>query len=993
MRTTDLPTGTVTFVFTDIEGSTQLLKRLGKSYGEVLAEHRKILRTAARAHGGEEVDNQGDSFLFAFPRAEEAAAAAIDGQHALAAQKWPTGSSLRVRMGIHTAEPTVSDEGYYGLGVHRAARIMAAAHGGQVLVSLAASSVLEDAELPGATLHDLGEHWLKDLDRPERIYQLNVAGLKSAFPPPRAAQQPGARSEQAAGEAADELLERSDHLSMLTESLAAIAGTARGQLVLVSGEAGVGKTALLRRFCDDHSGSARILWGSCDPLFTPRPLGPLLDVAEASGGELADVVQEGGNPHAVASALMHELGSRATTLLVLDDVQWADEATLDVVGLVGRRVDGVPALVVLGYRDDELDRAHPLRMLLGALATGPAVSRLEIAPLSRDAVVKLAEPHGVDADELFSKTAGNSFFVTEALAAGEGELPRTVRDAVLARAARLSPSAAALVDAVAIAPPSVELWLLEALAGDAVDQLDECLTSGMLTHGPGGVAFRHELARRAVEESLPPNRGLSLHQKALNALTDPPTGAPDLERLSHHADAAQDGPAVLRFAPAAAARAAAVGAHREAAEQYARALQYADSLTLLERAELLAHRSHECYLTDQPDEAMDALRRAVECHRELGDTRKEGDSLRRLGNILWCPGRTAEARETAQEALTVLEQLPPGRELAMAYATMASLHKDRDDSDGAVEWGTRAFELAERLDDTETLIHALNTIGTTELLAGTPGGLEKLERSLELGKRAESAEGVGRAFIHLVWAGTRLRSYELADRYLDQGLAHLTERGLDLWRLYLLAFRARIELDRGRWSEAVDSAGLVLQKRCISTFPRIVAFVVLGLVRARRGEPDAQSPLDDALALATPTQELPRIAPVAAARAEAAWLAGDREGVRAATEDAFGLALRQGVAWPIGELACWRWRAGLDDEAPEGAAEPYAVQIAGDWARAAELWTEIGCPYEAALALADADDDGALRRARDELQRLGAQAAAKIVARRLRERGAREVAT
>ena len=132
---------------------------------------------------------------------------------------------------------------------------------------------------------------------------------------------------------------------------------------------------------------------------------------------------------------------------------------------------------------------------------------------------------------------------------------------------------------------------------------------------------------------------------------------------------------------------------------------------------------------------------------------------------------------------------------------------------------------------------------------------------------------------------------------------------------------------------------------------------------------------------------------MAAARAEVAWLAGDREAVRVATEDAFELALRQGVSWPIGELACWRWRAGLDDEAPDGAAEPYAVQIAGDWARATELWTEIGCPYEAALALADADDDGALRRALDELQRLGAQPAAEIVGRRLRERGAREVAT
>ena len=254
-----LPSGTVTFVFTDIEGSTQLLKQLGKKYGEVLADHRQILRTAAREHGGEEVDNQGDSFLFAFPRAEEAAAAAIASQHALAAQKWPAGSSLRVRMGIHTAEPTVSEEGYYGLGVHRAARIMAAAHGGQVLVSLAASSVLEDAELPGASLRDLGEHWLKDLDRPERIYQLNVAGLKSAFPPPRSAKRPGPGGEPAVGATADELLERSDSLSTLAGSLASISGTARGQLVLVSGEAGVGKTTLLRRFCDDHRDSARIL--------------------------------------------------------------------------------------------------------------------------------------------------------------------------------------------------------------------------------------------------------------------------------------------------------------------------------------------------------------------------------------------------------------------------------------------------------------------------------------------------------------------------------------------------------------------------------------------------------------------------------------------------------------------------------------------------------------------------------------------------------------
>jgi class 3 adenylate cyclase/tetratricopeptide (TPR) repeat protein len=979
-RAARLPTGTVTFLFTDIEGSTRLLKHLGSSYGDVLAAHRTILREAVRRQRGEEVDTQGDSFLFAFSRADEAARAAIDGQRALADHEWPSGAELRVRMALHTAEPSSSDEGYFGLGVHRAARIMAAAHGGQILASLAAFSVLADAELDGARLHELGEYWLKDLDRPERLYQLDAAGLKDAFPPPGQARP--APATEPADEVADNLLERSEAIAQLEDSFARVARARRGQLVIVCGEAGIGKTRLLRRFCEIARPSSRVLWGSCDPLFTPRPLGPIFDIAENVGGELEEVVNDGGKPHTVAAALMRQLDAPEQTVLVLEDLHWADEATLDVVSLLGRRIETVPALTVLTYRDDELDRRHPLRMLLGAVATADSVHRLDLAPLSRQAVAEFADAHDVDAEELFRKTGGNPFFVTEAVAAGEGDLPQTVREAVLARAARLTPEGEALLGAVAIAPPSVEPWLLEALAGGELSAIDECLASGMLVQTPEGLAFRHELARLAIEKALSPNRRVDLHRKALEALADPPAAGPDVERLAHHAEAAGDAASVLRYAPAAALRAAELGAHREAAAQYERALRFASGLATDARAELLKLRSHECYLTDQPDEALAALEEVVACFRELGDRRGEGDALRRLANIRWCPGRTAEAAEAARESISVLEQLPPGSELAKAYATSASLLKDKSEPEQAIAQARRALELAERAEDIETQAHALNSIGMSQLLAGDIAGLPTLERSVALAEAHELADQLGRGWVHLVQIGAFQHRYELVDPYLEPALAYLRERGMEIWQSYLRAFGAKAALDRGEWDQAAELAALVFQKQVISTFPRIVAFVVLGLLRVRRGEPDAHEPLDEALALAEPTGELLRIAPVAAARAEAAWLAGDRDHIEMATRLAYELALEQRIDWVGSELAYWRSRAGLDIRVPADPSDPYALQIGGDWRAAAERWTAIGCPYNAALALGEADDERAVQRGIDELTRLGAKAVTERVASR-----------
>jgi DNA-binding CsgD family transcriptional regulator len=782
-----------------------------------------------------------------------------------------------------------------------------------------------------------------------------------------------------------ELLERTAELTALDEALTAVVDGGEGRLVLVGGEAGVGKTELVRRFCAGQGRSASVLWGACDALFTPRPLGPLLDVAEATGGSLAELVASAARPHEVAAALAVELRTRGPAILILEDLHWADEATLDVLRLLGRRVESLPVLVLGTYRNDEVDAVHPLRMVLGELATGRGVRRLHVEPLSPSAVASLAEPHGVDPDELYRKTGGNAFFVVEALAAGGEELPQTVRDAVLARAARLSGGARSVLEAVAIAPPQVEPRLLEALAGDDASVLDEALGSGMLVPAHGGVAFRHELARLAVEESIAPNRRIALHRRVLAALA----GTGDLARLAHHAEAAVDGEAVLRLAPAAGERAACLGAHREAAAQYARALRFADGASAATRGDLLERRAFASYLTGRFAEALAAQEEAVACYREVGDALREGDALRSLSRVLRYAGRTQDAAEVGGQAVELLAQLPPGRELALAYCHVSHLYIWAEEPDDALAWATRALALGERIGDAEASVYALLNVGAAEVIGGDPSGHGTLERAVAQAVAAGFEEHVGRAYVNLVWWAPRDRSYVRADRWLAAGLEYCGERGLDLWRLYLLAYRARTELDRGRWDEAAASAAAVLRDPRVSPVSRVVALSVLGLVRARRGDPDVWPALDEAWKLAAPTGELQRVEPAAAARAEALWLEGRDAEAAEAAEPGLALARRRQAGWAAGEFAWWRRRAGVVEDVPADGL--YAHDLAADWSRAAEQWRALDSPYEAALALAESDDDADVRRALDELQALGAQPAAAIVTRRLRARGARGI--
>jgi DNA-binding CsgD family transcriptional regulator/tetratricopeptide (TPR) repeat protein len=794
------------------------------------------------------------------------------------------------------------------------------------------------------------------------------------------------------GDAGRELLERDSQLAELTERLGSVIGQQRGGVVLVSGEAGIGKTALISRFLASRAKSVRVLKGACDALFTPRPLGPFHDLAPAAGRELEELLEHDVPPYRLASALLARL-TRGPAVLVVEDVHWADEATLDVIGLIARRVETVPMLMILTYRDEGLDRRHPLRMLLGELSSAGIGWRIRLPLLTPEAVSRMAIPTGVDPADLFVKTGGNPFFVTEVLAAEGRAVPDTVRDAVLARAARLSPGAHRALEAASILQPQAEGWLLEAMAPDATAHLDECLSSGMLVPTIGAVSFRHELARLAVETSLAPNARRALHRAALVALEERPVETHDSARLAHHAEAAEETAAVLRYAPRAAIAAVAAGAHREAAAQYARALRFSAEAGPNLRGDLFDGHSYECYVAGRFEEALKSAQVALECHRLSGDKRREGTALRALSRLLRYIGYPEQALEAGRSAVTVLETITPGRELALAYCNLSYLFMSIEDGESTSHWAAKALTLADQLGDLESRIYALINCATIDYLAGKTEATATLERCLRQASEAGLEEYAGRSYVALCYWGARSRSHADAERWLDDGLNYCTDHGLDLWRSYLVVSRARAELDQGRWDQAVESADLIVHDPRTSPVVVPIAQAIIGLVRARRGDPEWRSLLDEAWHRAEPTGELQRWELPALARAEAGWLEGDAPAVDSATAPVVNLAEARYAPWILAGLMTWRLRAGLDimthrmSELPS----PFAAQVQGDWSLAADLWRQLHCPYEAALALADSDDTGAWRQALVELQRLGARPAAAIVARRLQERGIRDL--
>ena len=370
-----------------------------------------------------------------------------------------------------------------------------------------------------------------------------------------------------------QLLERESYIEELSAMLGRIPCMG-GRVALISGEAGIGKTSLLREFAAAQNKTARVLWGGCEALFTPHPLAPLQDISRQIGGDFPKVICAAAGRHEIFNATLDQLARLSEpTVVVIEDAHWADAATLDLIKFLGRRLAGLGVMLVVSYRDDEVNDKHPLRSVIGDLPPA-SLCRIRLQPLSEGAVEQLAAAAGRSSAGLHEVTGGNPFFVTEVLAASDEKVPSTVRDAVIARLARLSEEARRVAHLVSIVPRQAERWLIDGMIGPGGDVMQECLNAGMVAHRDCSLGFRHEIARRAVEDSMSLPERQDLHAGALAMLLKQREGKVAIARLVHHADNAADSAAVLRFAPVAAERAAALGAHREAAGHLRTALRH-----------------------------------------------------------------------------------------------------------------------------------------------------------------------------------------------------------------------------------------------------------------------------------------------------------------------------------------------------------------------------------------------------------------------------------
>jgi hypothetical protein len=749
-------------------------------------------------------------------------------------------------------------------------------------------------------------------------------------------------------------------------------------VALIRGEAGIGKTSVVDAFIEEHRDSSHVLWGGCDDLVTARPLGPVWDMA-IDDAEI-DAALRTGDRHDVFAALLETMSrSLRPTVMVIEDLHWADDSTLDMVKYLGRRISDTHGLVILTLRDSGVSVDHPLYAVLGDLPSS-TVSRIQLLPLTLGAVTVLAGQNANPGD-IWEVSGGNPFFVSEMLSTESGSVPASIREAMRGRLIRLSDGAQDLAELISVVPSRVELAVLDAAVGNYEHLATECENAGLLEVRGASIGYRHELARRAVEEDLPEIRRRAMNRRILAALEAENL---DLARRAHHARAAGDAGEIVRLLPEAARRAAELESHRESLQQL-HALEpyigHLDPEQLADHYDLLAQ---EEYIA-ATELAVSVAERAIELRRGLGDDEALGNALLMASRINWVDGNRAQAVDLATEAATVLE-LAGGEALAQAYSTLSQLAMLDSDEAQTRLYVDKALESAEP-GPGRARAHALNNLGAVQMNARYPDGMGELEESYRMNGELGLSSDQIRAAVNISWSALMWRDLPTARTWIDKGLAIAYERELPTFASYLSVEQALLAAEVGDWEGAESLARKALDGKLHLQVSKIVATILLGKLQGRQGSPEAAYTLQRGWEMAKATNEMQRIAPAAAALAEHGWLTGTTSSDIA--PDLIGTmeeCLDSGLVWPAGDIAIWLVLTGLIPEVPDGTPDPYQSLAAGDWKQAAQFWSERGIPYEQAVALSLGDPD-AWGEALQILDALGATALGSKLRHQMKKKG------
>jgi DNA-binding CsgD family transcriptional regulator len=757
---------------------------------------------------------------------------------------------------------------------------------------------------------------------------------------------------------------RSEELDQLQAALAA-AAAGEGRFVLVQGESGVGKTTLVRTFIASVEARSTILYGACEDWLTPWPLQPFSSMV-AGEPELRSAL-ESEDTIAFSAQLLSWLESGGA--VVVDDAQWADQATLEVLRYVGRRISATSGLVVVIVRDEDMSREHPLRRVVGSIP--PAVTiRVHLKPLDIAAVRELAQQSDVDA--LYSKTNGIPLLVAELLRS-DAEVPAAIEDRVLARVQRLSEPARSAVEFASVVPGSCDLDLLKRCVDVDVETLDECERSGLITVTPTEVGFRHELVRMAVERSLGAGRRISLNAAVLAALR---SSGVEPARLLHHAVLAGDTDAVISLTPEAVRRAIARGGNRQALDHLAVLEPHLDGLTSTHHGDVLELWSEAAYATGAIATALARRRAAVELRREDGDELALGRSLRRISLLYWQMKQPKRAKESAAEAVAILRSTSSVDEYVRALADQAFIHVMHHEHDEAASIGEVAEAAAADLDDASLNGYLLAVRCWYE---PKPDWISTACRAVDIGLKLGDTATVARAFYLLVQHAPDM-SLDRRDSVLAEADRFARDYGQDFLRAFILVARSQIAAGRGRFGEAEDQARLAAEiwddtDQNLAVGP----LVEIGLNQSRRGAPQAAETLRTVADIAKVRSETTRY--VHGSLAEPYWLhGGDFFDAAVATAD-FELIRRTGTLDGRDAWDCiWLNKLGLIEPPHELADTPEGLLMAGDWRGAADAWTEDDAPYKRAIALSSGGIDD-----RIEAVRICDTLGAAPMARRLRE--------